>query len=427
MENIPNQQNMPNNYFNVTAEPKRGIPTWLGLLIIIIIAVAVGLGILGYQYYVSNQNSSPAPTETPVADFSALNKNDLLHKLFPNLEFENETAKLSQKDTDNFLKLSLKDSKEDYFVNSKEKSLLLIANLEGMPHVVNLYHAYLGVFDKNGNLLTPASNFPSADSGTYIGDTGRGNDYIPENDKAHFGADAGSFGLNDCNGVEYITFVASDLPNSSCGFDSATVYKIKDGNFEIVQTIGQDKYDEHYAWHMKLSGDQLVITRSNDYLNADISECKETDYKVMNWDKTTCTFKEDATSGWKTYTNNEYGFNISFPNSWKGYSVEKSSWTGRLIDGDTQYTGVQLIFKNQTLASEKNFGGIPIMVITPDVWKLISEEKVAVSAAPIGPAKIGENQKYVFATPPRWYGFADDLSPAETSEILEIVKTFKAL
>ena len=58
--------------------------------------------------------------------------------------------------------------------------------------------------------------------------------------------------------------------------------------------------------------------------------------------------------------------------------------------------------------------------------KLISEEKVAVSAAPIGPTKVGENSKYVFATPPRYIGFADSLNTQQTTEIDEIVKTFKA-
>jgi hypothetical protein len=85
-----------------------------------------------------------------------------------------------------------------------------------------------------------------------------------------------------------------------------------------------------------------------------------------------------------------------------------------------------LIFKNAKLATENNFQGIPIMIITPDVWQLVSEEKVAVSAAPIGPAKVGENSKYIFATPPRWYGFADSLDQTQVNEILDIVKTFKA-
>ena len=128
----------------------------------------------------------------------------------------------------------------------------------------------------------------------------------------------------------------------------------------------------------------------------------------------------------KVYLNNNFGFSITFSGQWKDYIVVQSSWEGRVIDTNKSYKGETLIFKNTKLATEKQFQGIPIMIITPDVWKLISEEKVAVSAAPIGPAKLGENSKYVFATPPRWYGFADSLDQTQISEIMDIVKTFKA-
>jgi hypothetical protein len=91
------------------------------------------------------------------------------------------------------------------------------------------------------------------------------------------------------------------------------------------------------------------------------------------------------------------------------------------------YVGPMVVIKNPALESQYHFTGISIMVITPEVWKLISEEKVAVSAAPIGPAKIGENSKYVFATPPRYIGFADELTGPQVEEVYNIVKTFKAI
>jgi hypothetical protein len=133
--------------------------------------------------------------------------------------------------------------------------------------------------------------------------------------------------------------------------------------------------------------------------------------------------KTDETADWPMYNNKGYGFKITFPDSWKGYSVTKSSWTGRLIDASINYNGPLFIFKNPKSTAEQSWQDIPIMVFTPDVWQLISEEKIAVSAAPIPPAEIGRNEKYVFATPPRWYGFTDDLG---WQEAVEIVKTFKA-
>jgi hypothetical protein len=62
------------------------------------------------------------------------------------------------------------------------------------------------------------------------------------------------------------------------------------------------------------------------------------------------------------------------------------------------------------------------MVFTPSQWSLITSEKLAVSAAPIGPSQIGQNAKYIFATPPRWYGFTDAVG---WQEAVDIVKTFK--
>lgn len=139
----------------------------------------------------------------------------------------------------------------------------------------------------------------------------------------------------------------------------------------------------------------------------------------------------DKTLGWKKYTNEKYGFELLLPSSWGNYTVtDTNRWEGRIIDGPYEgpdYDGPMIFIKNPKLEKENRFVGIPIMVITPDVWKLISEEKVAVSAAPIGPAKIGENNKYVFATPPRYIGFVDDLNQSQIEEVYNIVKTFKVI
>lgn len=138
------------------------------------------------------------------------------------------------------------------------------------------------------------------------------------------------------------------------------------------------------------------------------------------------------TLDWQTYTNNDYGFLMQFPNLWNGYTVIKNEWSGQAIDNlenPQKYTGPLFIFKNQDLAKKYNLQGIPLMVFTPDVWKLVAEGKIAVSAAPVGPEKIGENSKYVFALPPRWIGFADNLyeNQARYSEVQQILKTFKTL
>lgn len=130
------------------------------------------------------------------------------------------------------------------------------------------------------------------------------------------------------------------------------------------------------------------------------------------------------TAGWKTYKNTKYGFQMTFPDSWKGYIVVERGWQGNRVDNFSEkFTGPELIFKNPKTTPTQAYQDIPIMVISHVVWDLIQSEQVAVSAAPIGPEKVGENDRYVFATPPRWYGFTDAIG---FQEAVNIVKTFKA-
>jgi hypothetical protein len=86
--------NIPNNYFSSESESKKGIPTWIGFLVIIIIAALVGVGILGYQYAISNQ--SPVATETPAAKTMTEDslKNATLSYPNPYDESKNDTIKL---------------------------------------------------------------------------------------------------------------------------------------------------------------------------------------------------------------------------------------------------------------------------------------------------------------------------------------------
>jgi hypothetical protein len=53
------------------------------------------------------------------------------------------------------------------------------------------------------------------------------------------------------------------------------------------------------------------------------------------------------------------------------------------------------------------------MVFTSAEWQQVQAVTMAVSAAPIGPSELGSESKYVFALPPRWIGFTDDLGQDE--------------
>lgn len=128
-----------------------------------------------------------------------------------------------------------------------------------------------------------------------------------------------------------------------------------------------------------------------------------------------------------TYFNKDYGFKLTLPASWTGYSIIKGTWEGHYLDDNLPKmtpTGPTISIRNPNWTEKKPWQDIRIMVFTPEQWSLIDSERMSVSAAPVGPQKIGENAQYVFALPPRWVGFTDALGQAEAQNI---VKTFRVV
>jgi hypothetical protein len=120
------------------------------------------------------------------------------------------------------------------------------------------------------------------------------------------------------------------------------------------------------------------------------------------------------------YLNTKYGFSFSLPSSWKGYSIITSNWEGSLIDSPAspRITGPELSIRHPLWTSEKPRQDIPIMIFTPDEWGLIQQEKLSVSAAPIGPSLLGYNSRYFFALPAR-YNYAFPTGFEEVTKIIE--------
>jgi hypothetical protein len=124
------------------------------------------------------------------------------------------------------------------------------------------------------------------------------------------------------------------------------------------------------------------------------------------------------------YTNKNYRFRFSLPESWRGYSISLSEWQAG--DGRTYQRGEtipppekgQLIVMRHPLWTESNpRQDIPIMIFTKTQWKLVEENRLFVSAAPIGPSEFGRNSKYVFALPPR-HNYALPTGFEEVNEII---------
>lgn len=122
------------------------------------------------------------------------------------------------------------------------------------------------------------------------------------------------------------------------------------------------------------------------------------------------------------YKNTDYGFAVALPLSWKGYSVVSDTWKGYSLDkpqGATpDETGPLLSLRNPLWATSSPRQDIPIMVFTLAQWKLLTENKIHIGAAPINPSELSRNEKYVFALPAR-YNFAYPLGYEEVEAILQ--------
>jgi hypothetical protein len=120
------------------------------------------------------------------------------------------------------------------------------------------------------------------------------------------------------------------------------------------------------------------------------------------------------------YKNSDYGFNLSLPLNWRGYSVVTESWLGNFIDEPNKpaLTGPKIIIRHPLWTNETPRQDIPVLIFTTEEWSLIQQEKISLGAAPIGPSKLGQNDKYIFAIPAR-YNFA---YPVGFEEVEDIIK-----
>jgi len=118
------------------------------------------------------------------------------------------------------------------------------------------------------------------------------------------------------------------------------------------------------------------------------------------------------------YRNIEYGFCIALPSDWRGFKVVTKSWDGGGENGHKAETGPMLIIRHPRWTDDNPYQDIPILVFTPAQWRDVDPGEFSISAAPYGPGKLGRNNKYVFALPPRFAGFDDDVGAEEVLQLL---------
>lgn len=115
-----------------------------------------------------------------------------------------------------------------------------------------------------------------------------------------------------------------------------------------------------------------------------------------------------------TYTNTTYGFTLTLPEEWKGYS---------LVPTHIQ-SGEAITLRHPLWTSKNPYMDIPILIYPIAQWQTWEENNFDgyPTAAPIGPTERGRNATYVFATAPRYnYSFAPGFELVE-----EIIKSLKA-
>lgn len=148
-------------------------------------------------------------------------------------------------------------------------------------------------------------------------------------------------------------------------------------------------------------------------------EVKKTDGK---WLITSVSMGDYTAGDSILYRNAEYGFDFTLPSSWSGYTIVSQEWEGRSLEESTmgQITekGPKLLIRHPLWTKENPREDIPVMVFTLAQWQKVSEEKLSLGAAPIGPTELGRNSKYVFALPAR-YNFDSLTGYQEVEQIME--------
>ncbi|MCX6703695.1 MAG: hypothetical protein NTV02_03340 [Candidatus Zambryskibacteria bacterium] len=116
-----------------------------------------------------------------------------------------------------------------------------------------------------------------------------------------------------------------------------------------------------------------------------------------------------------TYKNNTYGFSLSLPKEWQGYT---------LVPGSLQF-GEVITLRHPLWTKENIYMDVPILIYTIAQWQKWEANNFEgyPTAAPIGPTERGRNARYVFATAPR-YNFSYGIGWEAVDTIVENLKAF---
>jgi hypothetical protein len=101
------------------------------------------------------------------------------------------------------------------------------------------------------------------------------------------------------------------------------------------------------------------------------------------------------------YKNTKYGFSFTLPQTWEGYTILTDKWEGGDREKGDVDRGPVISIRHPGWTKESPRQDIPIMIFTIAQWDAMDHGSLSVGTAPVGPAELGRNRKYVFALAPR--------------------------
>jgi len=120
------------------------------------------------------------------------------------------------------------------------------------------------------------------------------------------------------------------------------------------------------------------------------------------------------------YKNAEYGFTVSLPNDWYGFSTVTATWKGWDAADVVTERGPLIILRNPRWAIQAPYQDIPIKVFTIKQWDRMNQSQGGFSTAAGGVEyEFFRNSEYVFSVHSRFN--ADD-SPKGWREATDMVQ-----
>ncbi|MCD6550456.1 hypothetical protein J7K24_02835 [bacterium] len=251
----------------------------------------------GREYYAEDFSDNYF---TIAGDLSIQEKEKMLKQIFPSLAGIKGNEILSPS-KDEYTTLYLDKVIKGSFSTPYAREYLFIAQLAGVAHVGGLYHAYLGVFNENKDLITPPINFK------------RFSDLTGSLASYHIGGDRGTFKFFNCksDGTKYIASISGPCANGSCCDDSLQVIKVDKGEFKRVQFVDSISLEENsssyiplisfpyieaasgptYGLKMTFSGNEVIVKKVPAIAHYSGEPCPETDYKILKWNEKSCRFE----------------------------------------------------------------------------------------------------------------------------------------